>query len=162
MVWVLGVWCVVWVGGWVVVQTLCMMTRWQNTWESDSRRPRHLGLNVQEDGGRKMPQYCGENAPPQTLNTMSMSWAEAPPGTGGNVSLQEHSDIYNHAETATTAPPHFSAQCDPCAPVVHNNGHGNNHRELSLWSFRTKMPSISGLTTTEGTAQTASQPANHP
>ena len=26
----------------------------------NSRRPRHLGVNVQEDGGRKMPHFCGE------------------------------------------------------------------------------------------------------
>ena len=34
--------------------------RWQDNWESNSRRPRHLGLNVQTDGGRKMPHFCGE------------------------------------------------------------------------------------------------------
>ena len=68
---------------------------WRNTWESDSRRPRHLGLNVQEDGRRKMPQSCGENDPPQTMNILSMSWSEAPPGTAGNLSLQ-------HTATSTT------------------------------------------------------------
>ena len=78
----------------------------------------------------------------KTLNILSVRWSEAPPRTAGNLSLQEYSDIHNHAETATAAPPRFSAQCDPCAPVVHNNGHGNNHQDLSFWSIRTRMPTI--------------------
>ena len=35
---------------------LCTKLRWQNTWESNSRRARHLGLDVRVDGGRKMLQ----------------------------------------------------------------------------------------------------------
>ena len=39
----------------------CTKLRWQNTWESDSRRPRHLGLNIGMDGGRKNVAKCGKN-----------------------------------------------------------------------------------------------------
>ena len=39
----------------------CTKFRWQNTWESDSRCPRHLGLDVQVDGGRKMLHFCSKS-----------------------------------------------------------------------------------------------------
>ena len=37
------------------------------------------GTHVQLDGVRKMPHFCGESAPPQTLNILLMDCSEAPP-----------------------------------------------------------------------------------
>ena len=54
----------------------CIELRWQNAKESNSGRPRHLGLNVQEDGGRKMPHFLRRNTPPQIIQALSVTESE--------------------------------------------------------------------------------------
>ena len=54
-------------------QQTCTLLRWQNTW-SDSWRPRHLGLGVRVDGGRKMPHNEAKIGLRRTQRTLSMNW----------------------------------------------------------------------------------------
>ena len=46
--------------GWLKLCVQFHQFRWQNTWESDSRCPRHLALNDRMDGVRKMPHVRGK------------------------------------------------------------------------------------------------------
>ena len=56
----------------------CTKLGWQNTWESDSWRPRHPG--PQRPGGRsaKMP-FLRRESPPQTSITLAVNESVAPP-----------------------------------------------------------------------------------
>ena len=46
---------------------------------------------------------CGKITPPQNLNILSVNSSEAPPGTAGNLSLHEHSDIHNRRRAVSAA-----------------------------------------------------------
>ena len=79
-----------------------------------------------------------EEAPPQTLNILSMIRSEAPPRTVWNLSLHD-------AATSTTMRElqlrhhHGNLQSEPCAPVIHNNGHGKHevHNGTSITLSKT-------------------------
>ena len=49
----------------------------------------------------------------RTLNIVKMSKSEVPPGTAGNLSLRDHSDVHNRKSTAPAAPPQNSAMSEP-------------------------------------------------
>ena len=84
-----------------------------------------------------MPRSAAKD-PPQKLNILSMIRSEAPPGTAGNLSLHD-------AATSTTMRElqlrhlHGNLQSEPCAPVVHNNGHDKHdlHNETSITLSKT-------------------------
>ena len=117
--------------------------RWQNTWESDSRRPRHLGLNVQMDGGRKMPAKNAANYPSPPPRSRPCTAATVLTVSVATEMSTDSSDELNqwhfHCRETTcrcviqrrpqpeelrlAEPPRISAGTEPWA-LVDNNGHG--------------------------------------
>ena len=93
----------------------------------NSQRPRHLGLNVQEDGGRKMPHFCCGNTAPQTLMASSVQNLR---------NLPEMPGTCHCMGTATST----------------------STQVLQLRQLPTMMPSITGVSTTEGST---ARPASH-
>ena len=52
-------------------------------------------------------------SPFQSVSNLSMNGSEPRPGTAGNLSLHEHSDVHNRAGTAPAAPPGNSELSGP-------------------------------------------------
>ena len=75
--------------------------------------------------GEKCPKHEAKS-PFQSVSNLSMNGSEPRPGTAGNLSQHEDSDVHNRAGTA---PGHLHTilHClDHPAHVVHNNGHDKN------------------------------------
>ena len=102
----------------------CTELGWQNTWESDSQRPRHpraldnqqllaiegytLGLDVRVDAVRKMPQNVLKKSHSDTLNELvdELIW-DLPSGGG--------SHVYAHCSSNSPSP----RQCRRWHLVLH-------------------------------------------
>ena len=83
-----------------------------------------MGTHVQLDGVRKMSQMRQNHLSSALEHPVDESLRHLPDCR--ELVAACHRDVNNHAGTATASPPRFSAESEPCAPVVHNNGHGKH------------------------------------